>query len=127
MAVAVGLLLTAVPGQDPGVLLALCFCWGGIAGALYTCALADAGQRLPTATLVLAVLVMMVGYIVGCWLGPLIGGAGLGLHSRSGLFIALAVPVLCVGGYACSVGRKAAVRSTGTRNATRARSEASPG
>ncbi|ACL62151.1 MFS transporter [Methylobacterium nodulans] len=87
---ALGALLLPAGADEPWLLGAILFAWGGIAGTLYTVGLAHLGARFEGAALAGANAAFLVLYNVGLVLGPPLVGGGMDLASPHGFAWSLA-------------------------------------
>lgn len=87
---ALGALLLPAGADEPWLLGAILFAWGGIAGTLYTVGLAHLGARFEGAALAGANAAFLVLYNVGLVLGPPLVGGSMDLASPHGFAWSLA-------------------------------------
>jgi MFS family permease len=85
---AVGLLGAILAMQPAPLPLVFCllFVWGGVASGIYPVALSMAGDQFRGADLVSVNAAMIIGYGLGAFAGPALGGLAMDVWQQQGLF-----------------------------------------
>jgi MFS family permease len=87
----VGALLIPLLAASPIALIALLFVWGGLATGIYPVALSATGDRFRDSELVNANAGLVMGYGIGAFVGPIMGGAAMDLWPPDGILAWLAM------------------------------------
>jgi MFS family permease len=93
----VGVVAMLALGEMLLLLLPVVFLWGGLVGSLRATALVEAGGAARGGELVTVITGIMAATTLGSVVGPIVGGAGLSVDSRFGLFWAMLALVIVVG------------------------------